>query len=68
LHRTRTDFGVHNTSCEKELLRITAFDTVPYHLFEFYYDGERFEIPDEDAFEEQICMKTFDGTSSVDTL
>ena len=35
---------------------LAAFDTMAYHLFEFYYDGERFEIPNDDAFEEQIDM------------
>ena len=35
---------------------LAAFDTMAYHLFEFYYDGGRFEIPDEDAFEDQIDM------------
>ena len=38
---------------------LAAFDTMAYHLFEFYYDGERFEIPNEDAFEEQIDMALF---------
>lgn len=38
---------------------LAAFDTMAYHLFEFYYDGERFEIPNEDAFEEQIDMAVF---------
>ena len=35
---------------------LAAFDTMAYHLFEFNYDGERFEIPNEDAFEDQIDM------------
>lgn len=30
-----------------------------YHLFEFNYDGERFEIPNEDAYEEQTDMADF---------
>ena len=38
---------------------LAAFDTMAYHLFEFYYDGERFEIPNEDAFEDQIDMALF---------
>lgn len=38
---------------------LAAFDTMAYHLFEFYYDRERFEIPNEDAFEEQIDMAAF---------
>lgn len=38
---------------------LAAFDTMAYHLFEFHYDGERFEIPNEDAFEDQIDMALF---------
>ena len=38
---------------------LAAFDTMAYHLFEFHYDGERFEIPNEDALEEQIDMAVF---------
>ena len=38
---------------------LAAFDTMAYHLFEFHYDGERFEIPHEDAFEEQVDMAVF---------
>ena len=38
---------------------LAAFDTMAYHLFEFNYDGERFEIPNEDAFEDQIDMALF---------
>ena len=38
---------------------LAAFDTMAYHLFEFHYDGERFEIPNEDAFEELIDMAVF---------
>ena len=38
---------------------LAAFDTMAYHLFEFFYDNERFEIPNEDAFEEQIDMANF---------
>ena len=38
---------------------LAAFDTMAYHLFKFYYEGERFEIPNEDAFEEQIDMAVF---------
>ena len=38
---------------------LAAFDTMAYHLFEFFYDNERFEIPNEDAFEEQIDMADF---------
>ena len=38
---------------------LAAFDTMAYHLFEFHYGGERFEIPNEDAFEEQIDMAMF---------
>lgn len=35
---------------------LAAFDTKAYHLFEFYYNDVRFEIPDEDAMLEQIDM------------
>lgn len=38
---------------------LAAFDTMAYHLFEFYYDDGRFEIPNEDVFEEQIDMADF---------
>ena len=38
---------------------LAAFDTMAYHLFEFFYDNKRFEIPNEDAFEEQIDMADF---------
>ena len=38
---------------------LAAFDTMAYHLFEFNYNGERFEIPNEDAFEDQIDMALF---------
>lgn len=38
---------------------LAAFDTLAYHLFEFYYDDERFEIPNEDADEDQIDMAAF---------
>ena len=38
---------------------LAAFDTMAYHLFEFYYSGERFEIPNEDTFEDQIDMALF---------
>lgn len=38
---------------------LAAFDTMAYHLFEFYYDDERFEIPNEDAETEQIDMAAF---------
>lgn len=38
---------------------LAAFDTMAYHLFEFYYDDERFEIPNEDAPFEQIDMADF---------
>ena len=34
-------------------------DTLAYHLFEFYYDDDRFEIPNEDAPFEQIDMADF---------
>ena len=35
---------------------LAAFDTMAYHLFEFYYKDVRFEIPSEDAMFEQIDM------------
>ena len=38
---------------------LAAFDTMAYHLFEFYYNDERFEIPNEDAPFEQIDMANF---------
>ena len=38
---------------------LAAFDTLAYHLFEFYYDDDRFEIPNEDATFEQIDMAAF---------
>ena len=38
---------------------LAAFDTLAYHLFEFYYDDDRFEIPNEDAPFEQIDMADF---------
>ncbi|MBQ9921644.1 MAG: hypothetical protein IJO52_05620 [Clostridia bacterium] len=39
---------------------LAAFDTMAYHLFEFYYEDGRFEIPDEDADEEeQLDMAIF---------
>lgn len=39
---------------------LAAFDTMAYHLFEFYYEDGRFEIPDEDADEEeQLDMAVF---------
>ena len=38
---------------------LAAFDTLAYHLFEFYYDDARFEIPNEDAPFEQIDMADF---------
>ena len=38
---------------------LAAFDTMAYHLFEFYYDDDRFEIPNEDAPFEQIDMADF---------
>ena len=28
---------------------LAAFDTMAYHLFEFYYKDGRFEIPNDDA-------------------
>ena len=38
---------------------LAAFDTMAYHLFEFYYDDDRFEIPNEDAPFEQVDMANF---------
>ena len=38
---------------------LATFDTMAYHLFEFYYKDGRFEIPNEDADEEQIDMAVF---------
>ena len=38
---------------------LAAFDTMAYHLFEFYFKDGRFEIPNEDADEEQIDMAVF---------
>ena len=38
---------------------LAAFDTMAYHLFEFHYKDDRFEIPSDDADEEQIDMAVF---------
>ena len=38
---------------------LAAFDTMAYHLFELYYDDDRFEIPNEDATFEQVDMADF---------
>ena len=38
---------------------LAAFDTMAYHLFEFNYKDDRFEIPSDDADEEQIDMAVF---------
>ena len=38
---------------------LAAFDTMAYHLFEFHYKDGRFEIPSDDADEEQIDMAVF---------
>ena len=38
---------------------LAAFDTMAYHLFEFYYKDGRFEIPGDDADEEQLDMAVF---------
>lgn len=38
---------------------LATFDTMAYHLFEFYYDDGRFEIPNEDVPFEQIDMADF---------
>jgi len=38
---------------------LAAFDTRAYHLFEFEYQGERFEIPSEDYPYDQIDMGDF---------
>ena len=38
---------------------LAAFDTMAYHLFEFFYDDGRFEIPNEYAPFEQIDMADF---------
>jgi len=38
---------------------LAAFDTMAYHLFKFYYKDDQFEIPNEDADEEQIDMAIF---------
>ena len=38
---------------------LAVFDTLAYHLFEFYYDDDRFEIPNEDVPFEQIDMADF---------
>ena len=38
---------------------LAAFDTMAYHLFEFHYNDDRFEIPSDDADEEQIDMSVF---------
>lgn len=40
-------------------LVLAAFDTLAYHLFEFYFDDGRFEIPNEDAPFDQIDMADF---------
>ena len=38
---------------------LATFDALAYHLFEFHYDDGCFEIPDQDAFNEQIDMADF---------
>ena len=38
---------------------LAAFDTMAYHLFEFHYKDDRFEITGDDADEEQIDMAVF---------
>lgn len=40
-------------------LILAAFDTLAYHLFEFYFDDRRFEIPNEDAPFDQVDMACF---------
>lgn len=40
-------------------LVLAAFDTMAYHLFEFYYEDARFEIPDEASIFDQIDMAAF---------
>lgn len=32
-------------------LILASFDTMAYHLFEFYYNDLRFEIPDEESLD-----------------
>lgn len=38
---------------------LCAFDTMAYHLFEFYYNGKRFSLPDEYAPQEITDMAQF---------
>ena len=38
---------------------LASFDTIAFHMFEFHYKDSRFEIPDDDADEEQIDMAVF---------
>lgn len=41
-------------------LVLAAFDTLAYHLFEFEYQGERYELPDyETALDEQLDVAMF---------
>lgn len=40
-------------------LILAAFDALAYHLFEFYFDDRRFEIPNEDAPFDQVDMACF---------
>lgn len=40
-------------------LVLAAFDTMAYHLFEFFYEDGRFEIPHIDSPYEQIDMSCF---------
>lgn len=38
---------------------LSAFDTLAYHLFAFFYNGREYEIPDEDATYALIDMADF---------
>jgi len=38
---------------------LAAFDTMAYHMFEFYYDDGKFEIPDEECDDDRIDMANF---------
>ena len=40
-------------------LILASFDTMAYHLFEFYYNDLRFAIPDDESLYEQIDMADY---------
>ena len=42
---------------------LSVFDTLAYHLFEFYYDDGQFEIPNEDALSNKSIWRISGCTS-----